>query len=100
METEKITNVVAVTSGVVFQIVISAGITVPVETIVAVIAETGILSVGRIEKKPAEYKGEIVLRSMMYLNLTFDHQVLDGVLAGEFLETVASYLKDPYLIMT
>ena len=62
--------------------------------------ETGILGVGRIKKKPAEYKGEVALRSMMYLSLTFDHQVVDGALAGEFLETVARHLEEPYSIMT
>lgn len=62
--------------------------------------ETGILGAGRIKKKPAEYKGKVVLRSLMYLSLTFDHQVVDGALAGEFLETVVRYLEEPSLIIT
>jgi len=62
--------------------------------------ETGILGVGRIKEKPAVYNGEIAIRSMMFLNLTFDHQVVDGAPAGEFLNTVARYLENPYLIMT
>lgn len=62
--------------------------------------ETGILGIGRIKAKPAVYNGEIVSRSMMFLNLTFDHQVVDGAPASEFLQTVARYLEDPYLIMT
>jgi pyruvate dehydrogenase E2 component (dihydrolipoamide acetyltransferase) len=37
---------------------------------------------------------------MMFLNLTFDHQVVDGAPASEFLQTLARYLEDPYLIMT
>ena len=62
--------------------------------------ETGILGVGRVKEKPAVYNGEIAIRSMMFLNLTFDHQVVDGAPAAEFLQTVAGYLENPYLIMT
>ena len=62
--------------------------------------ETGILGIGRVKEKPAVYKGEIAIRSMMFLSLTFDHQIADGAPAGAFLDTVARYLQDPYLIMT
>ncbi len=62
--------------------------------------ETGILGVGRVKAKPAVYNGEIAIRSMMFLNLTFDHQIVDGAPAAEFLQTVARYLENPYLIMT
>ena len=61
--------------------------------------ETGILGVGRVKAKPAVYNGEIAIRSMMFLNLTFDHQIVDGAPAAEFLQTVAGYLEDPNLIM-
>jgi len=50
--------------------------------------ETGILGVGRIIEKPAIYRGEIVRRSMMTLSLTFDHRVIDGAPAAQFLQTV------------
>jgi pyruvate dehydrogenase E2 component (dihydrolipoamide acetyltransferase) len=62
--------------------------------------ETGILGIGRVKAKPAVYNGEITIRSMMFLNLTFDHQIVDGAPAAEFLQTVAGYLENPYLIMT
>ena len=62
--------------------------------------ETGILGIGRIKAKPAVYNGEIAIRSMMFLNLTFDHQIVDGAPAAEFLQAVARYLENPYLIMT
>ena len=62
--------------------------------------ETGILGVGRVKAKPAVYNGEIAIRSMMFLNLTFDHQIVDGAPAAEFLQTVTRYLENPYLIMT
>ncbi|HXN86457.1 MAG TPA: dihydrolipoamide acetyltransferase family protein [Candidatus Binataceae bacterium] len=50
--------------------------------------ETGILGVGRIVEKPAIYRGEITRRSMMTLSLTFDHRVIDGAPAAQFLQTV------------
>ncbi|MGC8603600.1 MAG: 2-oxo acid dehydrogenase subunit E2 [Desulfomonilaceae bacterium] len=61
--------------------------------------ETGILGVGRIKKKPAEYRGEIALRNLMTISLTYDHRVVDGVPAHKFLETVGKYLQHPMLIM-
>jgi pyruvate dehydrogenase E2 component (dihydrolipoamide acetyltransferase) len=50
--------------------------------------ETGILGVGRIIDKPAVYQGEITRRAMMWLSLTFDHRVVDGAPAAEFLQSV------------
>jgi pyruvate dehydrogenase E2 component (dihydrolipoamide acetyltransferase) len=52
------------------------------------LGETGILGVGRIIEKPAVYRGEIVRRAMMWLSLTFDHRIVDGAPAAEFLESV------------
>ncbi len=62
--------------------------------------ETGILGIGRIKEKPAVYQGEIAIRSMMFLSLTFDHRVVDGAPANAFLETAARYLQHPNLIMS
>jgi pyruvate dehydrogenase E2 component (dihydrolipoamide acetyltransferase) len=62
--------------------------------------ETGILGVGRVKERPAVYEGEITIRSTMFLSLTFDHRVVDGAPANEFLETVARYLQNPTLAMT
>jgi pyruvate dehydrogenase E2 component (dihydrolipoamide acetyltransferase) len=61
--------------------------------------ETGILGVGRTKAKPAVHNGEIAIRSMMFLNLTFDHRVVDGAPAAKFLEAVARFLENPYLMM-
>ena len=52
------------------------------------LGETGILGVGRIVEKPAVYRGEIAKRAMLWLSLTFDHRVLDGAPAAQFLQTV------------
>jgi pyruvate dehydrogenase E2 component (dihydrolipoamide acetyltransferase) len=50
--------------------------------------ETGILGVGRIVEKPAVYRGEIARRSMLTFSLTFDHRIIDGAPAANFLQTV------------
>jgi pyruvate dehydrogenase E2 component (dihydrolipoamide acetyltransferase) len=50
--------------------------------------ETGILGVGRIVEKPAVFNGAIAKRAMLWLSLTFDHRVVDGAPAAEFLQTV------------
>ena len=57
--------------------------------------QVAILGVGRIVEKPAVHDGQVTIRSMMSLSLTFDHRALDGVPAAEFLRTLASKLQDP-----
>ena len=54
-----------------------------------------ILGVGRISEKPAVHQGESVVRSMMSLSLTFDHRALDGVPAGECLQSLSENLQEP-----
>ena len=61
--------------------------------------ETGILGVGRVKEKPAVHKGEIAIRSMMTLSLTFDHRVVDGAPAMQFLQALARHLEHPVLMM-
>ncbi|MCY3742904.1 MAG: dihydrolipoamide acetyltransferase family protein [Candidatus Poribacteria bacterium] len=61
--------------------------------------ESAILGVGRILKKPVVHEDEIVVRSMLALSLTFDHRVIDGAPAAQFLQTVSGYIQDPYLLL-
>ena len=61
--------------------------------------ESAILGVGRILKKPVVHEDEIVIRSMLTLSLTFDHRVVDGAPAAQFLQTVSGYIQDPYLLL-
>ena len=61
--------------------------------------ESAILGVGRILKKPIVHNDEVAIRSMLTLSLTFDHRVIDGAPAAQFLQTVASYIEDPYLLL-
>jgi pyruvate dehydrogenase E2 component (dihydrolipoyllysine-residue acetyltransferase) len=58
--------------------------------------QVGILGIGRVVEKPVVYQGEIAKRSMMFLSLTFDHRVIDGAPAAEFLHTVTAHLEDPW----
>ena len=61
--------------------------------------ESAILGVGRILKKPVVHEDEIVVRSMLTLSLTFDHRVVDGAPAAQFLQTVSDCIQDPYLLL-
>jgi pyruvate dehydrogenase E2 component (dihydrolipoamide acetyltransferase) len=62
--------------------------------------QVAILGVGRIVQKPVVYEGEIAVRSMMALSLTFDHRALDGVPAGEFLRALKVKLENPAWMAT
>lgn len=57
--------------------------------------ESAILGVGRIIKKPAVVNDEIVIASMMTLSLSFDHRIVDGAQAAQFLKCIKTYLEDP-----
>ena len=57
--------------------------------------EVGILGVGRIVEKAAVVDGEVGIRSMMWLGLTFDHRAWDGAPAGNFLQSISKYLSSP-----
>lgn len=59
--------------------------------------ECGILGVGRIYEKPVGVNGQIVLRSMMALSLSFDHRLVDGAPAARFLQRVKQYIEQPFL---
>ena len=58
--------------------------------------QVGILGVGRVVEKPVIVNGEIAKGETMYLSLTFDHRVIDGAPAAEFLQTVKNLLEDPW----
>ena len=61
--------------------------------------ETGILGIGRIAKRPAVVDGQIVARDLMYLSLSFDHRVVDGAPAAQFLQRVKECLEAPYVLL-
>ncbi len=55
--------------------------------------QCAILGTGRIIEKPVVDDGEIVVRPMMWLSLTFDHRIIDGAPAAQFLEALESRLE-------
>lgn len=61
--------------------------------------ESAILGIGRITRKPVVCENnEIKIKPMMWLSLSFDHRLIDGALAAQFLSRVKDYLEDPVLI--
>lgn len=61
--------------------------------------EVAILGVGRIKDMPVVRGGEIAVRKIMHLSLTFDHRVLDGAEAARFLNDLVLFLEDPSLAL-
>jgi len=61
--------------------------------------EVGILGVGRIIDKPWVVNGELAVRKVTELTLTFDHRVCDGGTAGGFLRFVADAIENPMALL-
>ena len=61
--------------------------------------EVAILGVTTMEDRAVVRNGEIVIRPMMTLSLTFDHRVVDGSVAAEFLQRVKALLENPALML-
>ena len=57
--------------------------------------QSGILGMHRIEERPIAVKGQVVIKPMMYLALSYDHRIVDGREAVTFLVRVKENLEDP-----
>jgi 2-oxoglutarate dehydrogenase E2 component (dihydrolipoamide succinyltransferase) len=57
--------------------------------------QSGILGMHRIEDRPVVRNGQVVVRPMMYLALSYDHRIVDGKEAVTFLVRVKDALEDP-----
>jgi len=57
--------------------------------------QSGILGMHKIQDRPVVEKGQIVVRPMMYLALSYDHRVVDGQGAVTFLVKVKDHIEDP-----
>jgi 2-oxoglutarate dehydrogenase E2 component (dihydrolipoamide succinyltransferase) len=57
--------------------------------------QSAILGMHKIQDRPVVIDGEIVVRPMMYIALTYDHRIIDGREAVQFLVTVKQCLEDP-----
>jgi pyruvate dehydrogenase E2 component (dihydrolipoamide acetyltransferase) len=62
--------------------------------------ESAILCLGAIKDQPWVVDGEIKVRKVLQLSLSFDHRVVDGQQGSEFLADVAALLADPAMAMT
>ncbi len=60
--------------------------------------QIAILGTGRIREAPAAYRGQLALRQLLVLSLTFDHRLVDGAPAARFLDDVAEFIEKPYRI--
>ena len=61
--------------------------------------QTGILGMHKIQERPVVQDGEIVVRPMMYLALSYDHRLIDGSDAVRFLVAIKGLLEDPARIL-
>lgn len=61
--------------------------------------QVGILAVGAMTDIPVVRDGQIVVRPMMNLVLTYDHRVIDGAPAAQFLSRLKELLENPYLMI-
>ena len=61
--------------------------------------ESAILAVGTILDKPVVINKEVAIRPTMKLTLSYDHRVIDGARAAEFMSTLRELMQDPILIL-
>jgi 2-oxoglutarate dehydrogenase E2 component (dihydrolipoamide succinyltransferase) len=57
--------------------------------------QSGILGLHAIQERPVVRSGQIVIRSMMYVALTYDHRIVDGKGAVSFLKTIKELVEEP-----
>jgi len=61
--------------------------------------QTAILGMHKIQERPVAVNGEVQIRPMMYLALSYDHRMIDGKEAVQFLVTIKDLLEDPARIL-
>jgi 2-oxoglutarate dehydrogenase E2 component (dihydrolipoamide succinyltransferase) len=61
--------------------------------------QAGILGMHKIEQRPIVVKGEIAIRPMMYIALSYDHRIVDGAEAVQFLVRVKELVEDPETLL-
>ncbi len=61
--------------------------------------QTGILGMHKIEERPIALNGQVVIRPMMYLALSYDHRLIDGREAVSFLVRIKDMLEDPQRLL-
>ena len=61
--------------------------------------QTAILGMHKVQQRPIAVDGEVVIRPMMYLALSYDHRLIDGKEAVRFLVTIKELIEDPAKIL-
>ena len=61
--------------------------------------QTAILGMHKIQERPMAVGGQVVIRPMMYLALSYDHRLIDGQEAVRFLVTIKDFLEEPARIL-
>jgi 2-oxoglutarate dehydrogenase E2 component (dihydrolipoamide succinyltransferase) len=61
--------------------------------------QTGILGMHKIQERPMAVNGEVLIQPMMYLALSYDHRLVDGKSAVQFLVTIKDLLEDPARVL-
>ena len=61
--------------------------------------QTGILGMHKIQERPVVVNGQVEIRPMMYLALSYDHRLIDGSEAVRFLVTIKDFLEEPARIL-
>ena len=61
--------------------------------------QSGILGLHAIQDRPMAVNGQVVIRPMMYLALTYDHRIVDGREAVTFLKRIKDTIEDPTRLM-
>ena len=59
--------------------------------------QSGILGMHTIQERPVALNGQVVIRPMMYLALTYDHRIVDGREAVTFLVAIKEFIENPNL---
>jgi 2-oxoglutarate dehydrogenase E2 component (dihydrolipoamide succinyltransferase) len=61
--------------------------------------QSGILGMHKIQERPIAVKGQVVIRPMMYIALSYDHRIIDGREAVSFLVRVKDAIEDPQRLL-
>ena len=61
--------------------------------------QSGILGMNKIQERPVALNGNVIIKPMMYLALSYDHRIVDGKGAVTFLVRVKEMLEDPHRLL-
>jgi len=61
--------------------------------------ESAILAIGKIDRVPVVEGESVVIKPIMVLSLTYDHRIIDGAPAAQFLQRVKQVMQNPYLLI-